>query len=85
MSAKKVSIGGKPTKKTPTPNADEWVANQSAPDATATTEPSAEKMKRLTIDIPEELHKAIKAQSAMRGRKIVDELRELLAQKYGNK
>ena len=42
------------------------------------------KMKRLTIDIPETLHRKIKAQCAMRGTKIADEVRELLIQKYGN-
>jgi hypothetical protein len=30
------------------------------------------------------LHRKIKAQCAMRGTKIADELRELLLQKYGN-
>jgi hypothetical protein len=38
--------------------------------------------KRLTIDIPESLHKAIKTACASRGTKIADEVRELLAQKY---
>ena len=37
-------------------------------------------MKRLTIDIPERLHRAVKAQCAMRGTKIADEIRELLLQ-----
>lgn len=39
-------------------------------------------MKRLTIDIPEGLHKAIKTACATRGTKIADEVRELLIQKY---
>jgi plasmid stability protein len=39
-------------------------------------------MKRLTIDIPEGLHRAIKSQCAMRGTKIADEVRDLLIQKY---
>ena len=42
-----------------------------------------EPVKRLTIDIPLSLHRKIKAQCAMRGTKIAEELRELLAQKYG--
>ena len=41
-----------------------------------------EPMKRLTIDIPESLHREIKAQSAARGAKIADEVRALLIQKY---
>jgi hypothetical protein len=43
-----------------------------------------EKMKRLTIDVPESLHRTIKAKCAMRGAKIADEVRELLLKKYGN-
>ena len=34
-------------------------------------------------DVPESLHREIKAQCAMRGAKIADEVRELLLQKYG--
>lgn len=79
MSAKKVAIGARPTTKpAPGPVAmDEWVSSRSGPDG-------PEPMKRLTIDIPESLHRAIKAQCALRGAKIVDEVRELLIQKYGN-
>lgn len=79
MSAKKVSISGKPTKKTTPANADEWVAEEKAPEAAGAP---VGKMKRLTLDIPEELHKAIKIQCATRGTKIADELREMLIQKY---
>lgn len=41
-------------------------------------------MKRLTIDIPASLHMAVKAQCAMRGTKIADEVRELLSKKFGS-
>jgi hypothetical protein len=75
---KKVSIGTKPTTKPEIPAADAWVENRSAADA-------PEPMKRLTIDIPDSLHRGIKAQCAMRGTKIADEVRELLLNKYGNK
>ncbi|HEM8497989.1 TPA: hypothetical protein U2Q01_004546 [Burkholderia multivorans] len=77
MSTKKVSIGTKPTNKPAPAAADAWVESRSSGD-----EPEA--MKRLTIDVPESLHRAIKAQCAMRGTKIADEVRELLLQKYGN-
>ena len=77
MSTKKVSIGAKPTNKPPGPTADAWVERRAAVDA-------PEPMKRLTIDVTESLHRAIKAQCAMRGTKIADEVRELLLQKYGN-
>ncbi|CRQ02185.1 hypothetical protein [Pseudomonas aeruginosa] len=78
MSTKKVSIGAKPTSKPAPASADAWVESRTG----AADEP--EKMKRLTIDVPESLHRAIKAQCAMRGSKIADEVRELLIQKYGN-
>lgn len=78
MSGKKVSFGQKPTTPPAGPAAaNEWVAKRAGGG-------EAEQMKRLTIDIPESLHRAIKAQCAARGSKIVDELRELLLQKYGN-
>jgi hypothetical protein len=76
MSTKKVLIGTKPTGKLVPASADAWVESRSNGD-----EP--EVMKRLTIDVPTSLHRTIKAQCAMRGTKIVDEVRELLLQKYG--
>lgn len=77
MSTKKISIGTKPTAK-PVPvqvSADAWVSDRNSIEG-------AEPMKRLTIDIPESLHRSIKSQCAMRGTKIADEVRELLLQKY---
>jgi len=44
-----------------------------------------ERMKRLTIDIPESLHRQIKTSCAQRGTKIADELRCLLAERYRGK
>ena len=76
MSNKKVAIGAKPAAKAP--SADAWV-NDRATGAAGEADP----MKRLTIDIPESLHRKIKAQCAMRGTKIADEVRELLLNKYG--
>jgi len=72
VSAKKVNLGRKPTSS----SADAWVDRREA--VVAEREP----MKRLTIDIPESLHREIKAQCAMRGSKIADEVRDLLIQKY---
>ncbi len=43
-----------------------------------------EKIKRLTLDIPETLHRAIKGKAAIEGVAMVDMLRELLEEKYGN-
>lgn len=72
---KKISIGVKPTNKRVVPSADAWVENRE-------TGEEPETMKRLTIDIPESLHREIKKQCAERGKKMVDEVRELLLQKY---
>lgn len=76
MSTKKIAFGPKPSNKTSPGVADAWVDNRDAG-------VNQEKMKRLTIDIPESLHRTIKAQCAQRGSKIVDEVRELLSEKYG--
>jgi hypothetical protein len=75
MSVKKILIGAKPTTHAAAA-ADAWVESRSNGD-----EP--EVMKRLTIDVPESLHRAIKRQCADRGTKMADEVRELLLQKYG--
>ena len=75
MTGKKVPIGAKPTAKPAPAGADAWVESRGA-------EP--EPMKRLTIDIAESLHRRIKAQCAMDGTKIADQVRELLIQKFGN-
>jgi hypothetical protein len=77
MSNKKISIGVKPTTKNTPETADKWVESR-------TVSSKVERMKRLTIDVPESLHRTIKATCAMRGTKIADEVRELLLQKYGN-
>ncbi|MEH6643712.1 plasmid partition protein ParG [Vreelandella glaciei] len=78
MSNKKVSIGGKPSanKATEDTAMDAWVSSRRQ-------EPTKEPMKRLTIDIPTELHAKLKADCAMRGRKMTDEIRDLLMEKYG--
>lgn len=47
------------------------------------TPEKTKKTKRLTLDIPKSLHKAIKAQAVEEGISIVDMLRTLLEQHYG--
>jgi len=74
MTEKKITLNTKPSKKQEV-SADDWLESRS----TEENEP----IQRLTIDIPVSLHRAIKAQCAMRGNKIVQEIRELLIQKYG--
>lgn len=73
MSAKKVAITSKPSAKPSNP--DQWV-NQDQPK-------SADRMKRLTIDIPEDLHRRLKMDCAANGTKMADAVRDILLQKYG--
>jgi predicted DNA binding CopG/RHH family protein len=60
------------------PRADEWVA-QGREKAVGT----GEKMKRLTLDLPEGLHRAIKRRAVEEGVTMVDMLRKLLEERYG--
>ena len=72
---KKVAIGGKPKAKTASAAAtDDWVKDRSSAEDV--------KMKRLTIDITEELHRRIKGDCASRGVKMADEIRALLEQHF---
>ncbi len=66
---KKIAFGTKPVPQAAAPvSPDRWVAAREAEDST----------KRLTIDIPASLHVRIKSQCALRGKKMADEIRELL-------
>jgi hypothetical protein len=80
MTGKKVAFGSKPQNiHTTTP--DDWVVSRITPPV-----PVVEvKMKRLTLDVPEELHRKIKAACASRGAKMADEIRALLEDHYCNK
>jgi hypothetical protein len=71
MTRKKVTFGNKPAT---TATADKWVKNREE----ATDEPT----KRLTLDIPESLHRAIKVSCAGRGTKMAEEIRVLLEAHY---
>ncbi len=84
MPAKKVSIGKKPgTSDTPV-GIEEWVANREGlQEAEQSTGNHSEKMKRLTLDIPEELHRAIKRKAVDEGVTMAELLRSLLEQHYG--
>jgi predicted DNA binding CopG/RHH family protein len=81
--AKKVNLGTKPGRTATPANVDDWVQAEPTKSTPAPTE--AVKMKRLTLDIPEPLHKAIKTRSVQEGVAMVDMLRELLDQHYGKK
>jgi predicted DNA binding CopG/RHH family protein len=85
MPAKKVSIGRKPGAEEKPIGIEEWVANREELQAAApSTENQPEKMKRLTLDIPEKLHRAIKRQAVDEGVTMADLLRSLLEQHYGS-
>lgn len=70
--AKKISFKTKDIKK----NADDWVEKRKIKTS------SIEINKRLTIDIPESLHKKIKSTCAINGTSIADEIRKLLKSKF---
>ena len=88
MAAKKVGFGKKPTSKK-TPALDEWVEQRNVESETKTKDtspslpsPSKPKMKRLTIDVSEELHRAIKMKAVEQGTPMADLLRSLLESNY---
>jgi predicted DNA binding CopG/RHH family protein len=82
MSAKKVNFGKKPEVREPV-DVEQWVSDRSSVVSQPLQE-QPEKMKRLTLDIPESLHKAIKRQAVDAGVTMADLLRDLLEQHYGN-
>jgi predicted DNA binding CopG/RHH family protein len=85
MPQKKVSFNAKPKPEQPK-NIDEWVVNRDlkAVDSSAQSEEASIKMKRLTLDIPESLHRAIKKKAVEEGETMADQLRSLLEEHYGN-
>jgi hypothetical protein len=83
MASEKVPMDAKPGRSSQPANLDTWVGEgggKPPPPPPPPTPPV--KMKRLTLDIPEPLHKAIKMRSVQEGVAMVDMLRELLAKHY---
>lgn len=74
MTGKRVSLGLKPGAHK---HADEWVTQpmQSSPTPLVEEVPAAI-MKRLTIDVPEELHRRLKVKAANDGVKMADLVRQ---------
>lgn len=74
------------TKKPARPSADEWVAGSVPPAASVPPAPMrpatpivpAPALKRLTIDLPADLHQRFKLSCVRRGTKMVDEIRDFL-------
>jgi predicted HicB family RNase H-like nuclease len=73
MANKKVSFGAKPKSSKSPKDADTWV-NQ------ADRDDSSKSMKRLTIDIPKELHKRLKIAAASWNKGMADLVREWIRQ-----
>lgn len=89
MAGKKVSFGRKPGAVEKSADVEEWVTNRESlieagqPELAEPVKP--EKIKRLTLDIPESLHKAIKLKATHEGVTMVELLRDLLEKHYGSK
>jgi predicted HicB family RNase H-like nuclease len=66
MPSKKVSFGVKPS--TEKPSIDQWVDSRAI-------ESEPEKMKRMTNDIPESLHRTFKSKSSAEGKSMGDLIR----------
>ena len=75
MPAKKVKIASKPVEKPA--SVDQWV------DSREISSSPPVKMKRLTLDIPSPLHRAIKMKAVEQGVAMAELLRELLEEHYG--
>ncbi len=92
MAAKKVGFKSK-VKNNQSVDLERWVSNRSVEEAnsqtvesntphTSTPSETKPKMKRLTIDVTEELHRAIKMKAVEQGTPMADMLRELLESNY---
>jgi predicted DNA binding CopG/RHH family protein len=70
----------------PTPNPEDNGVKNHSTGAVVESQPTPTekpKLKRLTLDIPEQLHRSIKGKAAQEGVAMVDMLRDLLEDKYG--
>jgi predicted DNA binding CopG/RHH family protein len=91
--SKTVSIGKRPSARPSVEAVDKWMesqaskaeetAGQVAPPATS-TDPKADapKMKRLTIDIPDSLHRRVKSRCGQDGLRMADVIRNLLEERF---
>ena len=95
MAAKKVSFGARPKAKA---SLEDWVETREVIESSALeSQPDSQKqglkpeklpdhtvkMKRLTLDISEPLHRAIKSKAVAEGMTMVEMLRDLLDETYG--
>ena len=70
---KRVAFGSKPSTTARPGSADDWVLDR---------ERAAEPLKRLTIDIPESLHRRVKTACAMENLVMADVVREMLERRF---
>jgi hypothetical protein len=63
-----------------TKSPDEWIKTGAEQEKVVV--PKTNKMKRFTIDIPEEWHREIKGDCAKKGVNMVDELRRLIKDRF---
>jgi hypothetical protein len=85
--SKTVNFKSKPRNSAPPTEADAWVSRRPSQDpedqATANKEAAPRvPMKRLTFDIPADLHTTMKVSCAQRGTRMAEEIRDILAQHY---
>jgi hypothetical protein len=73
---KKTLITAKPSQSARPADADAWVSSGQP------AKLPAERMKRLTIDVTESLHRRIKVGCAQKGEDMADELRRILEQHF---
>jgi hypothetical protein len=74
--SKKVLFGAKPTAVEKPLNIDQWVETRSIePVVISEPAPEPEKNKRLTIDIPESLHRSFKSKTVGDGKQMADIVR----------
>jgi predicted DNA binding CopG/RHH family protein len=85
---KKVPMSTKPSSVSDPAQLDQWVSERGESDGAESqsleSAPESVKMKRLTLDIPEDLHRAIKTRAVVEGVAMANMLRSLLDQNYGN-
>ena len=78
--SKKVSIGARPSTRQAPASADEWVGTRGK--TAATSAPPSEPTKRITIDIPQSLHRRVRIGCATEGTSVAAEVRAFLEQRF---
>lgn len=91
--SKTVNIGKRPAARPSAEAVDKWMESQASkaedaagqaaqPAATAEPKAAAPKMKRLTIDIPDSLHRRVKSRCGQEGLRMADVIRTLLEERF---